>query len=115
MSFNSTSIANLSDSDDESYEAGLARRCAEVENLLRQQEEKERLERQARKEAKMTERKRLGEEAHKKTGKGKDTAERRRSPERSGQTFRGRSCCCHGTTTAQELVEDLSAALISSF
>jgi len=66
MSFNSTSIANLSDSDDESYEAGLARRCAEAENLLRQQEEKERLERQARKEAKMAERKRLEEEAHKK-------------------------------------------------
>jgi len=50
MSFNSTSIANLSDSDDESYEAGLARRRAEAETLLRQQEEKERFERQARKE-----------------------------------------------------------------
>ena len=49
MSFNHTSIANLSDSDDESYEAGLARRRAEVEALLRQQEEKERLERQVRK------------------------------------------------------------------
>jgi len=66
MSFNSTSIANLSDSDDESYEAGLARRRAEAENLLRQQEEKERLECQARKEAKMAERKRLEEEARKK-------------------------------------------------
>jgi len=66
MSFNSTLIANLSDSDDESYEAGLARRRAEVENLLRQQEEKERLERQARKEAKIAEQKRLEEEACKK-------------------------------------------------
>jgi len=66
MSFNSTSIVNLSDSDDKSYEAGLARRRAEAENLLRQQEEKERLEHQARKEAKMVERKRLEEEACKK-------------------------------------------------
>jgi len=45
MSFNSTSIVNLSDSNDESYEAELARRRAEVETLLRQQEEKGRLER----------------------------------------------------------------------
>jgi len=66
MSFNSTLIANLSDSDDESYEAGLARRRAEAENLLQQQEEKERLERQACKEAKIAERKRLEEEACKK-------------------------------------------------
>jgi len=47
MSFKSTSIANLSDSDDELYEAELVRRCAEVETLLQQQEEKKRLERQA--------------------------------------------------------------------
>jgi len=66
MSFNSTLIANLSDSDDESYEAGLVRRRAEVENLLRQQEEKERLKRQACKEAKMAEQKRLEEEVRKK-------------------------------------------------
>ena len=66
MSFNSTSIVNLSDSDDESYEAGLARRRAEAEILLRQQEEKEHLERQVRKEAKVAERKRLEEEARKK-------------------------------------------------
>jgi len=66
MSFNSTLIANLSDSDDKSYEAELTRRRAEVEALLQQQEEKERLERQARKEAKMAERKRLEEEAQKK-------------------------------------------------
>jgi len=66
MSFNHTSIANLSDSDDESYEAGLARRHAEAETLLRQQEEKERLERQVRKEAKAAEQKRLEEEARKK-------------------------------------------------
>jgi len=66
MSFNSTSIANLSDSDDKSYKAELARRRAEAQALLRQQEEKERLERQARKEAKMAEQKRLEEEARKK-------------------------------------------------
>jgi len=66
MSFNHTSIVNLSDSDDESYEAGLARRRAEAETLLRQQEEKERLERQVHKEAKAAERKRLEEEARKK-------------------------------------------------
>ena len=66
MSFNHTSIANLSDSDDESYEAGLARRRAEAETLFWQQEEKERLERQVRKEAKAAERKRLEEEAWKK-------------------------------------------------
>jgi len=66
MSFNSTSITNLSDSDDESYEAGLARRRVEAETLLRQQEEKERLECQARKEVKATEQKRLEEEACKK-------------------------------------------------
>ena len=34
MSFKFTSIANLSDSDDELYEAELARRHAEVEALL---------------------------------------------------------------------------------
>jgi len=66
MSFNSTSITNLSDSNDESYKAGLARKCAEAETLLRQQKEKECLERQACKEAKMAERKRLEEEAQKK-------------------------------------------------
>ena len=63
MSFNSTSITNLSDSDDESYEAELARRRAEAETLLRQQEEKKCLEHQAHKEVKMAERKRLEEEA----------------------------------------------------
>ena len=66
MSFNSTSITNLSDSNDESYEAGLAGRRAEAETLLQQQEEKERFERQACKEAKMAEWKRLEEEVQKK-------------------------------------------------
>jgi len=66
MSFNSTSIANLSDSDDESYEAELARRRAEAETLLQQQDEKECLKRQACKEVKMAEQKRLEEEARKK-------------------------------------------------
>jgi len=51
----------------------------------------------------------------KKTGRGEDKTERRRSPERFGLRFRSglRHCC--GTTTAQELDKDLSAALISSF
>jgi len=62
MSLNSTLIANLSDFNDESYEAELAKRCAEAETLLRQQEERECLERQACKEVKMAERKRLEEE-----------------------------------------------------
>jgi len=66
MSFNSTSITNLSDSDDELYKAGLAKRRAEAENLLQQQEEKECLEHQTCKEVKMAEQKRLEEEARKK-------------------------------------------------
>jgi len=41
MSFNATSNANISDSDDKHYEAQLARRCAEAEALLREQKEKE--------------------------------------------------------------------------
>jgi len=63
MSFNSTSIANLFDSDDESYEIELARRRAEAKTLLQQQKEKECLECQARKKAKMAEQKKLEEEA----------------------------------------------------
>ena len=66
MSFNHTSIVNLSDSDDESYEAGLARSRAKAETLLRQQKEKERLECQVRKDAKAAEWKRLEEEVQKK-------------------------------------------------
>jgi len=81
MSFNSTSIVNLSDSDNESYEAGLAKRRAEAENLLRQQEEKERLERQACKEVKMAERKRLEEEACKKQEE-KETWQREKDRQR---------------------------------
>ena len=81
MSFNSTLIANLSDSDDESYEAGLARRRAEAENLLRQQKEKECLERQARKEAKIAEQKRLEEEACKKQ-KEEETRQRKEDCQR---------------------------------
>jgi len=55
MSFKSTSIGNLSNSDDELYKAELVRRCTEAEALLRQQEEKECLERQAQKEVKIVE------------------------------------------------------------
>jgi len=40
MSFNATSIANFSDSDNERYKAKLARRHAETEALLQEQEEK---------------------------------------------------------------------------
>jgi len=40
-------IANLSDSDNKRYEASLARKRAEAEALLREQEQKERLKRQA--------------------------------------------------------------------
>jgi len=61
-----SSIANLSDSNDERYEANLARRRAKTEALLREQEEKEQLECQARKEAKIAEWRRLEEELQKK-------------------------------------------------
>ena len=60
-----SSTGNISDSDDERYEANLAKKCAEAEALLREQEQKERAERQARKEAKIAERARLEEEARK--------------------------------------------------
>jgi len=69
MSFNATSIANFSDSDDKHYEAELTRRCAEMEALLQEQKEKEQLECQARKEAKIAEWKRLEEEAQRKQEK----------------------------------------------
>jgi len=59
--------------------------------------------------------KKTGGRGAQKTGRGRDTAKRRRSPERSGQTFRGGPCRCCATTTVQELNEDFSAALISSF
>jgi len=62
MSFNSNLVVTLSDSDDECYEAQLARRHAEAETLLCQQEEKECLEHQAHKEVKIAEQKRLEEE-----------------------------------------------------
>jgi len=56
------SIANLSDSDNECYEASLARKCVEAEAVLQEQEQKEWLKQQARKEAKLAEWKRLEEE-----------------------------------------------------
>jgi len=40
MSFNAASNANISNFDDECYEAQLARRRAEAETLLQEQEEK---------------------------------------------------------------------------
>jgi len=60
-----SSLGHISDSDDERYEANLAKKRAEAEALLREQEQKERVERQARKEAKIAERARLEEEARK--------------------------------------------------
>ena len=56
-------LGNISDSDDERYEANLAKKRTEAEALLREQELKERAERQVRKEAKIAERARLEEEA----------------------------------------------------
>jgi len=61
-----SSIGTFSDSDDERYEANLAKKRAEAEALLREQEQKERLEQQARKEAKLAEWKRLEEELRRK-------------------------------------------------
>jgi len=60
-----SSLGNISDSDDKHYEANLAKKRAEAEALLREQEQKERAERQSRKEAKIAERARLEEEARK--------------------------------------------------
>jgi len=60
-----SSLGNISASDDKRYEANLAKKRAEAEALLREQEQKERAERQARKEAKIAERARLEEEARK--------------------------------------------------
>ena len=58
-----SSLGYISDSDDERYEANLAKKRAEAEALLREQELKEGAERQVRKEAKIAERARLEEEA----------------------------------------------------
>jgi len=57
-----SSTGNISDSDDERYEANLTKKRAEAEALLREQEQKDWLERQVRKKAKLEERKRLEEE-----------------------------------------------------
>jgi len=58
-------ISNASDSDDERYEEELVRRCQEADHRLRLQEEQERAECQARKEARAAEKIRLEEEAWK--------------------------------------------------
>jgi len=60
-----SSLGNISDSDDERYEANLAKKRAEAEALLREQERKGRVERQARKEARIAEKARLEEEVRK--------------------------------------------------
>jgi len=59
-----SSLGNIPDSD-ERYKANLAKKHAEAEALLREQEQKECTEHQARKEAKIAERARLEEEARK--------------------------------------------------
>ena len=66
MSFNATSNANFSNSDNECYETQLARRHAEIEALLQEQEEKEWLKCQAQKKVKIVERKKLEEEVWRK-------------------------------------------------
>jgi len=66
MSFNTISNDDFFDSNNECYEAELAKRCAKTEALLQEQEEKEWLEHQAQKEAKIAEQKRLEEEAQRK-------------------------------------------------
>jgi len=58
-------LGNISDSDDEYYEANLAKKRAEAEALLREQERKEQAERQVRKEARIAKKARLEEEARK--------------------------------------------------
>jgi len=60
-----SSLGNISDSNDERYEANLATRRAEAEALLREQERKERAEHQAQKEARIAEKVRLEEKARK--------------------------------------------------
>ena len=67
-------LPNASDSDDERYEEELVRRRQEADHRLRQQEEQERAERQARKEARVAEKARLEKEARKLA----EEAERRR-------------------------------------
>jgi len=60
-----SSLGNISDSDDECYEANLAKKHAEAETFLQEQEQKERVERQVRKEARIAEKARLEEKAQK--------------------------------------------------
>jgi len=61
-----SSTGNISDSDDERYEANLAKKRAEAEALLREQEQKDRFEHQVRKKAKLEEWKRFEKEARRK-------------------------------------------------
>ena len=60
-----SSLGNISDSNDKRYKANLAKKRAEAEAFLREQEQKERAERQARKEARIAEKARLEEKAQK--------------------------------------------------
>jgi len=61
-----SSTGNISDSDDEHYETTLAKKRAEAEALLREQEQKDQLEHQVRKKTKLKEQKRLEEEVRRK-------------------------------------------------
>jgi len=60
-----SSLGNISDSNDKRYKANLAKKRAEAEAFLREQEQKERAERQVRKEARIAEKARLEEKAQK--------------------------------------------------
>jgi len=57
----------------------------------------------------------IGGRSVKKTRRKRGTVDRRGMPEGSGSLSRSGLCHCCGTTTAQKLDEDFSAALISSF
>jgi len=74
-------VSNASDSDDERYEEELVCHRQEADRHLRQQEEQERAERQARKETRVAEKARLEEEAWKLV----EEAERRRKEEEQHQ------------------------------
>jgi len=110
MSFNFISIANLSDSDNECYEAELARIHTEAETLLQQQEEKEWLECQAQKKAKIAEWKRLEEEAWRK----KEKEELRQREEERQRDLAHHLKADHIATMEQQQCKKLNQNFLSS-
>jgi len=109
-----SSIGNISDSDDERYEANLAKKRTKAETLLREQEQKERLERQVRKEAKLAERKRLEEEIQRK----QEEEEIRRRKEQCQRDLAHRLEVDRIAVVVQrrrKLGENFSTTLVSSF